>query len=395
MSTDLFAHENVPLEILKQRAFNYRWAETETDVIPLTAADPDFAVAQEIRTAMTEYAASGVFSYGPHQGLAEFKQALAIAMSNRRGYDLNPAHILPIDSVASGMYIIARTFLNPGDEAIIFDPVDFLFEQSILAAGGKVIRCPFNYKTGQFELEKLPNLVTSKTKIIGVCNPHNPLGRLMSEAELTQIATLSQQHDLWIMNDEIWSDIVYPRENFCSFHHLDKTLCNRVISIYGFSKSFGLAGLRVGTIIAPNQSVYELLVDASHVMTTAGGVATISQVAATTALNHCWYWVDAFKTHLTEQRDYAVERLNKMPGISCHSPQATYLLFPSIDKEKYSVEQILNAFQKEKVLVVSGDEKFFGPGAAHHFRICFATSHKILAQGLDRMAIALDKLENQ
>lgn len=392
MTANLFAHENVPMDILAERAYNFRWAETDKDVIPLTAADPDFAVAKEIREAIADYAMSGVFSYGPHQGLPEFKKALAIAMSERRGYDLNPDHILPIDSVASGMYIIARTYLEPGDEAIIFDPVDFLFEQSVLAAGGKVLRCPFDAEKGEFRLDLLPQMISEKTKMIGVCNPHNPLGRLMRKSELEQIARFANEHDMWIMNDEIWSDVVFPGAEFCSFHHLDPALTRNVITAYGFSKSFGLAGLRIGAVVCPDATCYEKIVAASNVMTTAGGVATLSQVAATTALNQCWYWVDAFTAHLTELRDYAVERLNGMKGISCRKPEATYLLFPNIEGTGLDAETLVAKLLEEKIAVVPGNERFFGPGAKGHIRICFATSFDILKEGLDRIEAALNKL---
>lgn len=389
MTINLFAHENVPMELLVQRAYNFRWAEIDKDTIPLTAADPDFAVAKEIREAIAEYAMSGVFSYGPHRGLFEFKNALALAMSERRDYDFNPEFILPIDSVASGMYVIARTYLQPGDEAIIFDPVDFLFEQSVLAARAKVVRCPFDLKKRKFCLDILEQLVSDKTKIIGVCNPHNPLGLVMYKNELEQIGEFANAHNLWILNDEIWSDIVFPDAEFISFHHLPAKLSERVITVYGYSKSFGLAGLRIGAVVAPNEKVYQEIVDASNVMTTAGGVATLSQIAATTAMTKCWYWVDAFTKYLAGLRDYAVKRLNAMPGINCIKPQATYLLFPNIEGTGMDAETIVAKLLKYKVAVVPGNEKFFGPGAKGHIRICFATSFEILKQGLDRMEQAL------
>lgn len=392
MTADLFAHQNVPMDILAERAYNFRWAETDKDVIPLTAADPDFAVAKEIRQAVADYALSGVFSYGPHQGLPEFKNALAVAMSERRGYDLTPEHILPIDSVASGMYIVARTYLEPGDEAIIFDPVDFLFEQSVLAAGAKVIRCPFDAEKGEFRLDLLPEMVSEKTKMIGVCNPHNPLGRLMRKDELAQIAEFANERDMWIMNDEIWSDVVFPELEFASFHHLEPALSKKVITVYGYSKSFGLAGLRVGAVVAPDQQSYDEIVAASNVMTTAGGVATLSQVAATTAMTQCWYWVDGFIEHLTKNRDYAVERLNAMPGITCRKPEATYLLFPNVEGTGLDSETLVAKLLEEKIAVVPGNERFFGPGAKGHIRICFATSFEILKEGLDRIEKALSKI---
>jgi aspartate/methionine/tyrosine aminotransferase len=330
-----------------------------------------------------------VYSYGPHQGLAEFKDALANQLAARKNYQLSSDTILPIDSAASGMYAIVAAYIKPGDEMIIFDPVDYLFEQAVLAAGGRVVRCPFDYTQHRFNLSQLEQLVSEKTRMIGVCNPHNPLGLLMTGAELTKIAELAEQYDLWILNDEIWSDIVYPEQTFVSFHHLPKSLQKRVFTVYGFSKAFALAGLRVGAIFSPDLDSHQKVIASSHVMTTAGGVSTISQIAATTAISQCWYWVDEFIGHLTELRDYAVNRLNKMPGISCHYPQATYLLFANIEQTGLSSEQLVELLNQYKVAVVPGNASFFGPSSQGHIRICFSTSYEILKQGLDRIEQAL------
>ncbi|MDP5214721.1 pyridoxal phosphate-dependent aminotransferase [Pseudoalteromonas tunicata] len=389
---NLFDAENVPLLLLKERAFNFRWAETAPDVIPLTAADPDFRAAPEISRAIAEYALDGVFSYGPHQGLNSFKQALATGLLKRKNYHLFPELILPIDSVASAMYAVARCYLQPGDEAIIFDPVDFLFEQAALAAGASVKRCPFDEQRGAFCFEQLPKLINNRTKLIGVCNPHNPLGLIMSKAELEQLALLAQKHNLIILNDEIWSDIVYPVQQMTSFHHLSNALQQQVVTVYGFSKAFALAGLRVGAIFAPNQAHYQALVNAANVMTTAGGVSTLSQIAATEAILNCWYWVDAFIAHLTHLRDYAVTRLNQMPGIQCRIPAATYLLFPDIRATGLCADEFVKECLKDKLAIVPGNERFFGPAAKGHVRICFATSFSILQQGLDRMETTLIRL---
>jgi aspartate/methionine/tyrosine aminotransferase len=391
-TSNLFECDNVPLSLLKQRAYNFRWAELPDDVIPLTAADPDFRAAPEIGRAIANYALDGLFSYGPHQGLDSFKQALADGLAQRKNYQLQAQYILPIDSVASAMYIIAQSYIKPGDEAIIFDPVDFLFEQAILAAGGTVKRCSFNPQRNEFCLEQLNELISPRTKLIGVCNPHNPLGRLMSAREIQTLAEFANQHNLIILNDEIWSDIVFPEQAMFSFHHLAPELTKNVITTYGFSKSFGLAGLRIGAIFAPHQTHYDQLVAAANVMTTAGGVSTLSQIAGTEAILHCWYWVDEFLVHLRKLRDYAVARLNNMPGIHCPLPQATYLLFPDISATGLSADELVEELLIDKLAVVPGNERFFGPGAKGHIRICFATSETILKQGLDRMELTLKRL---
>ena len=128
------------------------------------------------------------------------------------------------------------------------------------------------------------------------------------------------------------------------------------------------------------------MVDKSAVMTTAGGIASISQIAGMACMDKCYYWVDEFLTHLKGNRDYAVERLNKMPGLKAYAPQATYLLY--VDIRAYGMTSVeFTDYMKEKVnlAVVSGGEQFFGPGSEGRIRICFATSRAILTEGLDRL----------
>lgn len=129
------------------------------------------------------------------------------------------------------------------------------------------------------------------------------------------------------------------------------------------------------------------------VRTTAYGVSTLSQIAGQAAYEQCWYWVDDFLQHLTQMRDYAVERLNKMKNISCHTPQGCYLVFPDIRATGMNSTAMAEYLLKEaKVAVVPGAEQWFGPGAEGHIRICFSTSKMILSEALDRIEAALDKL---
>lgn len=382
----LFADSNVKIDVLKKRAFNYRWAEVPEGMIPLTAADPDYPVAPEIRQALMEYVQDGYFSYTPKLGYPEFAQSISRALKARKGEDIDPNLILPIDSAARGMYVIAETVLQPGDEMIVFDPVDYLFRESCLAAGGKVVLFPAELKDGYIDLSKLESYITPRTRMIGLCNPHNPFGVLYRPEDLEHIMQLCEKYDLYIMNDEIWSDIVFPENKFLSIYSLGNERCKRVMSVFGFSKSFGIAGLRAGCIYTTNPDLFQGMVDNSDVMTTAGGIASISQIAGMTCMDKCYYWVDEFLTHLTGNRDYAVERLNKMPGLKAYAPQATYLLY--VDIRAFGMTSVeFTDYMKEKVnlAVVSGGEQFFGPGSEGRIRICFATSRAILTEGLDRL----------
>jgi aspartate/methionine/tyrosine aminotransferase len=389
-SGSLFADDRVNIARLRERAYNLRWAMQPPDVIPLTAGDPDFPVAVEIREAIKTYVDSGVLSYGPAEGLPEFKRAVARVMVERKGIPCTPDLVLPADSAAAAMFLIARWACQPGDEAIIFDPVDFLFGQAVDAAGGKRVYSSVDKATGAFDIDGLPGLITPRTRLLCLCNPHNPLGRVMTRKELLAIGELAVEHDLVIMADEIWSDIVYQPHRHTSMASLGPEIARRTTSVSGLSKSFGLAGLRVGFLVAPDAQVYEELVQASLMRTTAVGVTTVSQVAATAAYEQCWYWLDAFVAHLQQVRDYAVHRLNTMPGITCCEPQGTYLLFPDI-KGLGMGSQALTQYllEKARVAVVPGLPRWFGPGADGNIRICFSTSFSIITEALDRIEAAL------
>lgn len=382
----MFTDAEINMKALRQRAFNLRWATLPADVIPLTAADPDFKCAPEIVEAINAYSAERTFAYGPAEGLPQFREVIAATVLERKNISTSPELILPVDSAAQGMFVIAKYCLQPGDEAIIFDPVDFLFRKSVESAGATPVLFPVDVQSGKYDIELLRSLITPKTKMLCICNPHNPIGKVFSKAELEELGQVAIEHDLWIMNDEIWSDIIFPHHQFTSIASLSPEIAERTLTVYGFSKSFGLAGLRVGFIISPSAMVHEGIIETSQVRTTAFGVSTVSQVAAQAAFEKCWYWVDGFLQQLTLNKNYAVDRLNKMPGISCHHPQGCYLVFPDITGTKRSAASLTDILLKEgKVAVVPGAEQWFGPGAEGHIRICIATSHNILKEGLDRV----------
>ena len=185
-----FDDENVDLDVLKRKAFNLRWAEVEDGVIPLTAADPDFPPAPEIVQAMQEYVGEKCFSYTPKLGYDGFKQGVSKALYERKKEVIPPEQILAVDSAARGMYIIAKAFLKPGDEMIVFDPCDFLFRESALAAGAVPVMYPAKLKNGQIDLSELEAYITPKTRMIGLCNPHNPYGKVYPKEDLETIQLL-------------------------------------------------------------------------------------------------------------------------------------------------------------------------------------------------------------
>ncbi len=383
-SKNRFCPTEINQQELRQRAYNQRWAELPEGTIPLTAADPDFPIPEAVQDSLKEYLKGGYLSYGPPAGLPEFREAAASRFSARDGIDLSANRIVAIDSAASGMVALANAYLEAGDEMLIFDPVDFLFSHGADKAGAKTARFKIT-ASDEIDWDLFESLINPRTKMIGLCQPHNPLGRNFTEPELRRILGLAQKYDLWILADEIWSDIVFQPSRHVSMLSIDGS-AERTLLLQGTSKSFGLAGARIGFIALPDSSHVENFLEKSGALYTSFGAATLSQIAAIAAWNRCSQWLAEFVTHLQSQRDFACERLARLAGVSISKPDATFVLFPDISKTGWSAEALSEHLrQYAKVAVVPGSERWFGPGAIGHIRLSLATTRDILDEALNRI----------
>ena len=382
----LFDPTNIDLKVLAQRAHNLRWAELPAGVIPLTAADPDFPAAEVITEAIARYTSSNYYSYSAAKGYLPFREAMAAYMQTRRSYSVGVEGVLPVDSAAFGIYLTCKTLLNKGDEAIVFDPVDFLFAYSVEAVGGVAVRFPIPAGTDRVDFDSMEPLLTPRTKLICLCNPLNPTGKVFTREELLQLAAFAEKHNLYILSDEIWSDIVFQPYSFTSIASLDKVVADRTITVTGFSKSYGLAGMRLGAVMATDPVLFERLFENSLHSTTIHGVNILAQVAGTAALNEAQDWLAGFIQHLQRMRDLTVSRMNAIPGFHCLSPQGCYVALVDVRGTGLSSADLQARLLKEaKVAVVPGLERWFGPAAAGTIRISFATTEEILTTAFDRI----------
>lgn len=381
-----FDANRINLSVLKSRAYNLRWATVPEDVIPLTAADPDFQCSPSIITAINDYSSEGYFSYAPAEGLPEFKKAMHDFLYSRRSWKIEPTNILPVDSAAFGIYLTCQTLLKVGDEAIIFDPVDFLFQYSITEVGAIPVRFPIPSGTESVDFSQIERLITSKTKLICLCNPLNPTGKVFTRQELELLGEIAIRHNLLILSDEIWSDIVFEPAVFTSIGSISAEISDRVILVSGFSKSYGLAGLRIGVVATTNADLYEQLFTHSLHRSTIHGANSIGQLAATAALNESQEWLIKFVQHLEKMRNLVTERINSMPGLSTISPDGCYVSFIDIRETGMTAEAFQQKMMKQaKVALVPGLSQWFGPGAEGYVRLSFATSDAILNEALNRI----------
>jgi len=186
---------------------------------------------------------------------------------------------------------------------------------------------------------------------------------------------------------------VYQPHTFTSIASLDESVRQRTIIVTGYSKSYGLAGLRIGSLVAFNQNHADTLFRASLHQSTVHGANVLGQIAATTALNECGPWLEGFIQHLQQMRDLCVSELNASKGVSCIAPQGCYVAFADITGTgKTSAEIQAYLLESAKVAVVPGLPQWFGTGADGYIRLSFATSQGILSNALNHIKTALNYL---
>ncbi len=386
----LFGDGEVDLPLLRSRAHNLRWATVPDGVIPLTAADPDFRSAPEIAEAMARYTSERLFCYGPPQGLLSFREVIAETLAERRGISTTPDLILPVDSAAQGLFIVTRFCLEPGDEAIIFDPVDFLFERAVLEARGKPVRFPIDVPTGSFDYQLLKDLITPRTRLICLCNPHNPSGKVFTREELIAIGELAVENDPLDLERR---DLVRHRVRSARSH------VARLARAGDRREDLHRLWLQQG--VRPRRAPGRIHRVAGPARARRGdrGFAgrdhclrrlDASQVAAQAAFESAWYWVEAFVEHLTRLREHHGRAAQSPTRRSLPRPSgAPTSRFRTSERPVWAAQAVCNhLLKKGRVALVPGDPQWFGPRAAGHVRLCFSTSQALLVEALDRIEAA-------
>ena len=372
-------------DTLRKRAFNLRWATVDSDVIPLTAADPDFPAPAAAVTAIAEYLRAPHLCYGPAAGLPEFRSAVgAHYRANKSATGVSGKHVIATNSAASALALIARHLVQPGDEVVVQDPVDFLVAETARRAGATLRY--WQTVDGRFTLDGLAAAVTPATRLLSVCHPHNPLGSLWDQAEVVAITNYCCERGISLLADEVWSDVVLDGAPFFSFASRENGKHAPWV-VYGLSKGYGLAGLRIGAIIAPSEEEAERLCATAGFDQTIEGAATLSQIAATGALTHGASWLEEFLRHCAAQRDMAIARLSALRGVRIgHKPSATFVLFLDIRGTGLDEGEAARRIEQHaRVRVVPGSPRWFGASAKGHVRISLATTRDVLDEALSRI----------
>ncbi|MFK8850973.1 pyridoxal phosphate-dependent aminotransferase [Streptomyces sp. Ac-502] len=391
MYRPLFDDAQVRPGLLRRRS-PLRWGAHPPGVIPLTAAEPDFPGPPVVTDAVMSAVADGYFPYASPTESGELREVFSDVTETRYGIGNHPDRVVPAPGTAAALWGVVRLLCGKGDECIVLDPVDLLFGQAVDAAGARPVHCPVDKSTGCLDPDRLASLITPRTALICLCNPHNPLGTVFPAAVLRAVAETAGAHRIPILSDEVWNEIVYPPAAHVSPASLDTENGPRVYTVTGLSKTFALPGLRMGFVITPTRREADALRLTFQRLGATYSMSPFTQAGALAALRHGWPWKDAFLEHLQKVRDYCVDRLNAIPGMTCSRPEGTYVLFPDVSATGMNSRAMADfLLSRARVAVVPGTPEWFGPAAEGNVRISYATSLGVMEEALDRIARAVEE----
>jgi aminotransferase len=323
---------------------------------------------------------AGRTHYTSNSGLLELRRALAAHLYGRYGVDYDPAgEIIATVGVSEALYLSMTALLNPGDEVIVPTPCFVAYQAEVILAGGVAVELPTYAEDGfQLRPEALEAAITPRTKAILIGYPNNPTGAVASRAALLEVARIAEAHDLVVISDELYDQLVYGVPHVC-FPALPG-MRERTLLLGGFSKNYAMTGWRIGFAAGPAELIKGLLRVHQYTIMSA---PTPAQDAALEALLNGQPHVEEMRREYNRRRELIVSGLNKL-GLETVEPHGAFYAFPSIgvtgmDEESFARKLL----EEERVAVVPGTA--FGPGGEGYVRCSYATAYEKIEEALRRL----------
>ncbi len=360
-------------------------AATMKDTISLGVGEPDFKTPYAIRNAAIESLVDGETQYTANRGLPELRDEISLYMSGRYGLSyLAETQILVTIGASEAIDLALRALTSPGDEILVPEPSYVSYSPGVVFAGGTPVGV-VTREEDDFRLkpEYLEKAITPRTKALILPYPNNPTGAVMERSDLESVASVIRKHDLFVISDEIYSELMYDGRTHVSFASLPD-MYGRTLTINGFSKSFAMTGWRVGYACGPAEIVSVMNKIHQYAIMCA---PRQGQVAAAAALRsgreNNYEEVVRMRESYDRRRRLMVSAFRNM-GLHCFEPYGAFYAFPSVRSTGLNSEEFCARLLREKnVAAVPGTA--FGPSGEGNIRCCYATS-------LDKLTVALERI---
>ena len=372
----------------------------EKDLLPMWVADMDLPIAKPITEALKKRIEHEYYGY-PLPMSASVQEAIVQRMKQKFDWDIRPEWIVATPGVVPALFTSVKAFTNPGDAVIIQDPVYYPFWSAIEANGCRVANNPLKLLGEQYEIdfEDLENQfkpimrmgpMSPKVRMMILCSPHNPVGRVWTESELTRLGELMVKKDVLVIADEIHCELLFKGHRHVPFAKISESFAQNSITCIAPSKTFNLAGLEASILIIPNPKLRKQFEESRKGFLPS--VNILGMVAMEAAFRYGDEWLEQFLSHMQSNYDFLEEYFRKyIPQIKVIRPEGTYLVWLDCRELGLSPKE-LERFMNHKAKVGLDHGYAFGPSGEGFERINIACPKPLLEDGLKRIKKAVSEL---
>jgi len=350
-------------------------------IIHCEIGQPDFDTPAHIKEAAKRALDEGFTGYTPSAGIMELRETIAEYVSQSRGVSVSPDQVVVTVGAKLGIFSALMAFVNPGEEVIIPMPAYPSYESVTEFVGG-VVKPVVLKEEREFSPsgEEIAEAVTDKTKVIVINTPSNPTGGVYKRKDLEAIVEVAREHDLWIISDEMYEDIIFDgkeHESILSIPGAEE----RAVMLSGFSKTYAMTGWRLGYVVAPREVADKIT---KIQLNTVSCPVSFVQRAGIAALKGPRDEIEMMVREYEERRDLLYREINRIPGFSMIKPAATFYAFPNVKKLGMKSKELATMLLEEAGVALLPGTDFGAPGEGY-LRLSFATSKENLMEAMERI----------
>ena len=359
--------------------------------LSMWVADMDFRAPKIIQEKLHEINSHGIYGY--YGDYKEYNNSIKWWMKNRHNWEIDTSWIFTTHGLVNGTGLCIDAFTKPGDGIILFTPVYYQFSNLVEAARRKVVECPLKLIDNHyhFDFVAYERNLSGDEKMVILCSPHNPGGRVWTKNELQEVAKFARKHDLVLVSDEIHHDLVYPNKRHTVMPIADPSVCDRLVMMTATTKTFNIAGAHSGNVIISNPNLRQKFSERIKAL----GISpnSFGLFMATAAYSpEGAQWLDELLHYIDGNRVIFDREVNKIPGLSSMPLEGTYLAWVDFSGTGMEEEEFIYRVQ-EKAKIAVNHGSTFGTGGEKFLRFNLATPRTLVVEATKRLKDAFSDLQ--
>ena len=359
--------------------------------LSMWVADMDFRAPKIIQEKLRGINSHGIYGYyGDHK---EYNNSIKWWMKNRHNWEIDTSWIFTTHGLVNGTGLCIDAFTKPGDGIILFTPVYYQFSNLVKAARRKVVECPLKLIENKyhFDFVTYERNLSGDEKMVILCSPHNPGGRVWTKNELQEVAKFAKKHDLVLVSDEIHHDLVYPNKSHTVMPIADPSVCDRLVMMTATTKTFNIAGAHSGNVIISNPNLRQKF--SQRIKALGISPNSFGLFMATAAYSpEGAQWLDELLHYIDGNRVIFDREVNKIPGLSSMPLEGTYLAWVDFSGTGMEEEEFIYRVQ-EKAKIAVNHGSTFGTGGEKFLRFNLATPRTLVVEATKRLKDAFSDLQ--